>query len=251
MNPVAVDGVAIDEHAIAAEMQLHPAARLEDAWTEAARALVIRRLLLTEAERAGVEPDPPEQDEGSDEATIRALLAAHIVVPEPDDAACRAHWQAHRDRWHSPVVYEAAHILFAAAPEDAAGRAQAKQAATETLAMLAAHPDRFAALARTRSACSSGAQGGLLGQQRRGDLVAEIETFVMALEPGQICPVPIATRYGYHVLRLDRRADAAPLPYEAAAPMVRQDLMARAWQRATAGYLRTLAGRARIEGVAL
>jgi hypothetical protein len=33
--------------------------------------------------------------------------------------------------------------------------------------------------------------------------------------------------------------------------MVRQDLMARAWQRATAGYLRTLAGRARIEGVAL
>ncbi len=251
MTPVLVDGAAIDERAIAAEMQLHPAARMEDAWTEAARALVIRRLLLTEAARAGVEPDLPDQDEGPEEATIRALLAAHIVVSPPDEAACRAHWEAHRDRWHSPVVYEAAHILFAAAPEDAAGRTQAKQAATETLAILAAHPDRFAALARTRSACSSGAQGGLLGQQRRGDLVAEIETFVMALEPGRICPVPIATRYGYHVLRLDRRADAAPLPYEAAAPMVRQDLMARAWQRATAGYLRTLAGRARIEGVAL
>ncbi|MGC8476660.1 MAG: peptidylprolyl isomerase [Acetobacteraceae bacterium] len=251
MNRVAVDGVAIDEHAIAAEMQLHPAARMEDAWTEAARALVIRHLLLIEAGRAGIEPDPPEPDEGPEEVTIRALLAEHVVVPEPDEATCRAHWQVHRNCWRSPVVYEAAHILFAAAPEDAAARAQAKQAATETLAILSAHPERFAALARARSACSSAAQGGLLGQQRRGDLVAEIETFVMALEPGALCPVPIATRYGYHVLRLDRRADGAPLPYEAAAAAVRRDLAAHAWQRATAAYLHALAARARIEGIRL
>ena len=180
MSPVRVDGVAIDDCAIAVEMQLHPAASMEDAWTQAARALVIRRLLLTEAERAGIEADPPEEDEGPEEATIRALLAERIVVPEPDEAACCAHWDAHRDRWQSPVVYEAAHILFAAAPGDAPARARAKQAATETLAILADHADRFAALARERSACSSGARGGLLGQQRRGDLVAEIETFVMA-----------------------------------------------------------------------
>lgn len=251
MGPVTVDGVAIDERAIAAEMQLHPAARMEDAWTEAARALVIRHLLLAEAERAGIEPDPPEPDEGAEEALIRALLAARIAPPEPDEAACRAHWDAHRDRWQSPVVYEAAHILFAATPEDAPARARAKQAAAETLAILADHPERFAALARERSACSSGAQGGLLGQQRRGDLVAEIETFVLALEPGQICPVPIGTRYGYHVLRLDRRADGAILPYQAVAAAVQRDLAAREWQRTAAAWLRALAGRARIEGVAL
>jgi peptidyl-prolyl cis-trans isomerase C len=251
MSPVTVDGVVIAERAIAAEMQLHPAARMEDAWTEAARALVIRQLLLAEAERAGIEPDPPEPDEGAEEVLIRALLAKRITSPEPDDAACRAYWDAHRDWWHSPVVYEAAHILFAAAPEDAPARARAKQAATETLAILANQPDRFAALACERSACSSAAQGGLLGQQRRGDLVAEIETFVLALEPGQICPVPIATRYGYHVLRLDRRADGVMLPYEAVAAAVRQDLGAQDWQRATAAYLRALADRARIEGVAL
>ena len=34
MTPVRVDGVAIDDRAIAVEMQLHPAASLEDAWTE-------------------------------------------------------------------------------------------------------------------------------------------------------------------------------------------------------------------------
>jgi peptidyl-prolyl cis-trans isomerase C len=251
VNPVTVDGVPIDEHAIAAEMQLHPAARMEDAWTAAARALVIRHLLLTEAGHGEIKPSPSEPDERPEEVTIRALLAERIAVPEPDAAACRAHWQAHRERWQSPVVYEAAHILFAAAPGDAPARAQAKQAASETLAILTAHPDRFATLARERSACSSGAQGGLLGQLRRGDLVAEIETFMMALEPGALCPVPIATRYGYHVLRLDRRADGVPLPYETVAAAVRQDLMARAWQRATAAYLHGLAARARIEGIRL
>ncbi len=251
MGPVTVDGVAIPAPAIAAEMQLHPAARMEDAWADAARALVIRHLLLAEAARAGIEADAPEADEGPDEALIRALLAARVAPAEPDEAACRAHWQARPDRWQSPVVYEAAHILFAAAAEDTPARDRAKQAATETLSLLADRPERFAALARERSACSSAAQGGLLGQQRRGDLVAEIETFVMALEPGQICPVPIGTRYGYHVLRLDRRADGVPLPYDAVAAAVKRDLAARDWQHAAAAWLHTLAAQARIEGVVL
>ncbi|MDE2005935.1 MAG: hypothetical protein KGI51_05155 [Rhodospirillales bacterium] len=55
MGPVSVNGVPIPEAAIAAEMQLHPAPSLDAAWTAAARALVIRELLLAEAARVGVE----------------------------------------------------------------------------------------------------------------------------------------------------------------------------------------------------
>ncbi|MDE2005934.1 MAG: peptidyl-prolyl cis-trans isomerase [Rhodospirillales bacterium] len=182
---------------------------------------------------------------------MRALLAERVEAGEPDEAACRAHWAAQPERWQSPVLYEAAHILFAAAPEDTEARARAKAAAADTLVLLQDRPERFAALARERSACSSAAQGGLLGQQRRGDLVGEIETFAMALEPGQICPAPIATRYGYHVLRLDRRAEPVALPYEAAAAQVRRELRARAWQAAVHDWLRALAAPARIAGVTL
>jgi peptidyl-prolyl cis-trans isomerase C len=219
---------------------------------------VVRELLLQEAARAGValaeDPGAPQaasEEANAEEALIASFLAREVTTPEADEETCRRYWTANPAKFRSPDVYEAAHILFAAAPEDESARKSAKTAAIETLALLQAEPERFAALARERSACPSGASGGLLGQQRRGDLVPEIETFVMALEEGEICPVPIATRYGYHLLRLDRLARGATLPFETAAPRIARELAARSWQRAVSQYLRILAGQAHIEGLAL
>ena len=247
MQTIIVNGAEISTSAIAVELQHHPAENVEQAWQQAATALVIRTLLLEEAAQQGIVGEP-DADEAEEEATIRALLAREIVTPEADDATCRRYWAANRARFRAPDVYEAAHILFPAAPDDDAAREAAKQAAAETLRELTETPGRFAELARARSACSSAANGGRLGQLTRGDLVAEIETFVFALDEGQICPVPIMTRYGAHVLRLDRRASGQDLPYEAVADRIARRLAAQSWQRAVAQYLRLLAGRARIEG---
>ena len=248
---IRVNDTPITEQAIAAEMQFHPAATREQAWQEAATALAIRTLLRDEATRLAIEVDAPEADEGEEEALIRSLLARELHVPQPDEATCRRYHAANRARFRSPDVYEAAHILFPAPPEDEAARAKAKQAAEAVLAELRDTPRRFAELARAHSACSSAANGGLLGQQSRGDLVPEIETFIMALEAGQICPVPVMSRYGAHVLRLDHRVDGVDLPYEAVAETVSRHLATQSWQRAVSQYLRVLAGRARVEGIAL
>ncbi len=276
MAAIRINGAPISEQAIAAEMQFHPAPTREQAWQQAATALAIRALLRDEAARLGVQPEAPYADEGEDEALVRALLARELRVPEPDDAACRRYHAANRARFRSPDVYEAAHILFPAAPEDAAARARAKAAAEAVLATLRdaapggapggapgdapgdARRDapgdaqrRFAALARAHSACPSAANGGRLGQLSRGDLVPELETFIMALEEGQVCPVPIMSRYGAHVLRLERRAPGSDLPYAAVAETVARHLATQAWQRAVHQYLRLLAGRARVEGIDL
>ncbi|MGE0735896.1 MAG: peptidylprolyl isomerase [Alphaproteobacteria bacterium] len=250
MNTILVNGAEIPPHAVAAEMQYHPAPTQEQAWSTAATALVVRELLLQEAARLGVVARPDADDEANpEEAVIQALLAQEITTPEPDEATCRRYWAANAAKFRAPDVYEAAHILFAAPPDDAAGRETAKRLATETLALLQLEPKRFAALARERSACPSASAGGLLGQQSRGDLVPEIETFVMNLEEGQICPVPVATRYGFHVLRLDRLARGAALDFEAAQPKIEEYLVQHSWQRAVSQYLRVLAGRAKIEGL--
>lgn len=251
MQDVVINGAAIPARAIAAEMQFHPAPSQAQAWGEAATALAIRTLLLQEAERLDITPDEPEDDEGPEEALIRTLLAREIHTPQADETVCRRYYAANRARFRSPDVYEAAHILFPAAPDDPDAVARAKQAAAETLAILADRPNRFDDLARDRSGCPSGANGGRLGQQSRGDLVPEVETFIMALEEGQICPVPVMSRYGAHVLRLDRRVLGTDLPYEAAAETVARHLATQSWQRAVSQYLRVLAGRARIEGLAL
>lgn len=244
MDAVRVNGVEIAAPAIAAEMQYHPAPDRETAWREAATALVVRQLLVQEAERQGLSA-------ADEEALIQALLERAVVTPEADEASCRRYWSANQARFAAPDVYEAAHILFPAAPDDDAGRASAKQAAEATIAALQAAPKRFAELARERSACPSAASGGLLGQQSRGDLVPELETFVLALEEGQICPVPVATRYGYHVLRLDRLVRGSALTFEAAAPAVEEHLQRHSWQRAVSQYLRLLAAAASIEGLAI
>lgn len=251
METILVNGAEIPPAAVAAEMQYHPAPSRQQAWTAAATALVIRQLLLQEAARLGIAADADaDGDPGSEEAIVQALLAREVATPEPDDEVCRRYWSANTAKFSTPDIYEAAHILFPAAPDDEAARAAAKQAASETIALLQADPSRFATLARERSACPSGASGGLLGQQSRGDLVPEIETFVMAMEEGQICPLPIATRYGYHVLRLDRLIRGANLPFETAAPLVTRHLRTQSWQRAVSQYLQVLAGHARIEGLA-
>lgn len=253
MESIRVNQVEIDSAAIAAEMQYHPAASREQALQAAATALVVRQLLLQEAARLGlsIDEDTAEPSEGAEEALIRELLSREIVTPEPDEATCRRYWQANQAKFRAPDVYEAAHILFAAAAEDKASRAAARQAAAETLQQVLAQPERFVSLARERSACPSGANGGLLGQQSRGDLVPEIETFIAALEEGQICPVPVETRYGFHVLRLDRFCCGEALPFETAGPMIERQLRSQSWQRAVSQYLRILAGRAEISGIAI
>jgi peptidyl-prolyl cis-trans isomerase C len=248
---ITVNGQEIAESAVAAEMQYHPAKNREAAWQAAATALVVRQLLLQEAERLGLALEEGAEGSSGEEQLIQALLAREISLPELDEESCRRYWHANTAKFRSPDLYEAAHILFAAAPEDEAARASAKDAAVATLALLQKDPAQFARLARERSACPSGASGGLLGQQSRGDLVPEFETFVMALEEGQICPVPVQTRYGYHVLRLDRRVPGRDLPYDQAKPAVERLLASSSWQRAVSQYLRILAGRAEIAGIAL
>lgn len=246
MESVVVNGMEIPSQVILDEMQYHPAPSREQAWTEAATALVIRQLLLQEALHLGIDTDGETTDE---EVAIQELLAREVTIPVADETTCRRYWSANPEKFRTPDVYEAAHILFPAPPDDPATYDMAKQAATETLVLLQQNPARFAALARERSACLSAAEGGHLGQLSRGDLVPEIETFISALQEGQIYPVPIATRYGYHILRLNRFVAGTTLPFDTAMPLVERRLASQSWQRGVSQYLRILAGKAQIEGL--
>ncbi len=213
---VSVNGVAIARDAIVREMQHHAAAKPIAAWQQAARALVIRELLMQRARHLGVEPEPIGDADGrretDDEAIMRALVEREVTVPEPDDATCRRFYETNRSRFRSPDIYEASHILFAALPADREAHAQARADAAGVLATLQENPDCFATLARAYSRCPSAAQGGNLGQITRGQTTPEFEQALMALTPGELCAEPVATRYGFHVIRLDRKHEGRTLP---------------------------------------
>ena len=63
--------------------------------------------------------------------------------------------------------------------------------------------------------------------------------------------MPVPTRYGYHVLRLDSREAGRLLPFDAVRERVARYLEEAAWRTAVRQYLQILVGRADIEGIAL
>lgn len=257
MSDITVNGEAISAELIASEAQNHPAPKAKPgmAWMAAARALAIRALVLQEARRLGLEPEPEEVADGKvetdEEALVRQVLDVVLDPPAPDPAALRAAYDAAPDRWRAPTLYEAAHILFPVRPGDGIALAKAKAAASAVLAELQRDPRAFESLAREHSACSSRDNGGRLGQLISGDTVPEFEAVLDTLAEGSLAPEPIATRYGLHIIRLDARAQGAVLPFEAVAPRIAEMLEKAAWAKAGRDFVARLARDAEVTGINL
>ena len=252
---VSVNDVVVTRDAIAREVQHHAAPSPAAAWKEAAHALAVRELLLQEARRIGVVTEPLSDTEGryetDEEASIRGLIEREVSVLTPDADICRRYYEQNRHRFRSPDIYEAAHILIAASARDAKAYVQAREQAKALLAELHVHTERFAELARSLSACPSAAQGGNLGQITAGQTTPEFEQALKLLEPGSLCAEPVATRYGFHVIRLERKIAGRELPYEAVAAQISDYLADSVKHRAIAQYIARLASRAKIAGIDL
>ena len=251
--PVSINGVVIASADIARETQHHASSDPDEAWNLAARALAIRELLRQEADRLDVATEPIDDGEGRyetpDEARLRALLEREVVVPHADEATCRRYYEANRRRFRSPDLFEAAHILFAAAPGNAEARAKAQPLAEALLAELRLRPEGFTAAASQHSDCPSARQGGNLGQIGPGQTVAEFEQALRRMSPGEVRLVE--TRYGFHVVRLDRRVDGQELPFELVRERIADYLDEAVHRRALQQYVCVLAGRAEVAGVDL
>lgn len=250
---IKLNGVVLPPQMIAAEAQHHPAPTPAAAFQAAARALIIRTLLLEEAGQQAIVADPqlvaPGKRELDDEARIRALLEVRIPVVEPDEAERAAFYDVDPSRFRSPDLYEASHILFLGHPHDAQAYAAAVARAESVIRDLFASPERFEAIAREQSECDSRANGGRLGQIVRGETVPEFENALQVLQEGQIVPTPIKSRFGAHVLRLDARAKGQILPFEYVSEQIAGYLAEQQWRHDVAAYIKQLVSRAEIEGV--
>ena len=243
--PVTVNGREISEATIAAEEAHHadnPSPR-----EAAACALAIRELLLQRAREAGlVSGDAPE--EAACEAAIERLLEREAPVPEPTEAECRRFYEQNLERYTAGELAEVSHILFAVTP--AAPLQAIRGQAEATLEQALAAPERFSELAQGFSNCPSAAQGGNLGQIQRGATVPEFERAVFGGATG-ILPRLVNTRYGFHIVRVDRIIPGRLLDFETVQPQIARTLSERVRAKADEQYVRLLAASASITGVDL
>jgi peptidyl-prolyl cis-trans isomerase C len=236
---------------IAREAALH--AQSGDPDAAARRSLAVRELLLQRAGVLGLLEDarPREQvvfaSRDEEDRIIGQVLDREVVPSSPTLAECRCFYDAHPERFTSGDLVEARHILFAVTSGTPvpALRAQAEKVLQELLN----DPDQFAERARTMSNCPSGEQGGSLGQFGRGAMVPEFDRAVFETQATGVLPGLVATRYGFHIIGIERRIPGRLLPFEGVQSHIADYLAARQQERALRDYVRGLAQRATLEGV--
>jgi peptidyl-prolyl cis-trans isomerase C len=250
---VKVNGAVISRALVSREVQNHPARNPAAAWQAATLALVVREALGQEVRRLGIEAKPISDEEGrretQDEARMRALVDREVVVPEPTEAECRRYYERNLARFRSADLCEAAHILIAAPQRDRDAYDAARLSARALISELERDPAVFPDLARLHSACPSGQVGGSLGQISAGQTTPEFEAALFAMQPGAVSEQPVETRYGVHVIRLDRKVEGRTLPFDVVREHIANYLAEAVRRRAQAQYVARLLAGCRVEGI--
>ncbi|MDR3101276.1 MAG: peptidylprolyl isomerase [Paraburkholderia sp.] len=241
--PARVNHVEIDLDAIAEESRHH--ADNPDPALAARRALVVRELLRQRAAQLEL----IDAADVLDDDVLEALLARELRTPEPTPEDCRRFYEQHPTRFIRNEIVYASHILFAVT--ERVPLALLRQKAEETLNALLAAPDTFEARARELSNCPSAGVGGSLGQLMRGDTVPEFESALFDHPEEGLLPRLVRTRFGFHLVRIERRVAGEPVAFEDAAGDIARFLAERVRHKAIQQYVSILASEAALENAAV
>lgn len=236
--PVIVNDYELTDADMERELPAHQDAA--DAMKSAMTALVLRRVLLDEAQHLGVQ----HEDE---DARVEALLQQEVKVPTPGRDECLRQYQAYPDRFKVGELAEASHILFQVTP--GVDLDALRKHASVVLADLLENPSLFAECAKANSNCPSSEVGGSLGQITRGATVPEFEQAVFAAAPGGIIPKLVETRFGLHIILVGRKMDGNLRPFDDIENSIAKAMHQASHDHALRQYLQLLVGRAKISGI--
>jgi len=157
-------------------------------------------------------------------------LASQTEIPAEE---VRQAYEQNTARFSAPEERDASHILIQV-PADATeqAKAEAQRKAGELLKQLQEKPDRFAELAREHSQDPGSAKsGGELGFLERGATQKSFDDALFGMKVGEI-KGPVATEFGYHIIRLKAVRGGSTKPFEEVRAGVESELKrARAQKR--------------------
>lgn len=248
---VTVNNTVITSAQIDAEMQYHPAASRREAMIKATESLIIGQLLTQRAAQLNLTIDTTccSNDAQAEDALLTQLIEREVDIPKATSAECEHFYQQNKAKFTSAPLVEVNHILIASDPDDLVGREQSKQLAEELIEQLTQQQTEFAQLARQYSACPSKETGGNLGQISSGQTVSEFEKAIFAASEGLI-NYPVESRFGHHVVFIQRKVEGKQLPYELVAQEITDYLNNKVEHKAIAQYIQILIGDAIIDGFA-
>ncbi len=174
---------------------------------------------------------------------IRDQVGRHVNISPSE---IQKYYDEHKQEFDQPEQVKLSEILVPTAnPDDAAQVADAQKKADDIETKLKAGSD-FAALAKSSSSGPTAADGGDLGEFKRGQLAKVLEDQTFGLQVGQFTE-PIRTKQGYVILKLVEHTPGGIPPLKTVEPQVEDAVGMAKMNPALRDYLTKLREDAYIE----
>ncbi|MFT4112214.1 peptidylprolyl isomerase [Silvibacterium sp.] len=168
------------------------------------------------AEDQGVSWEDFKQSERNQiiaQQVIRQEVGQHVNVTPSE---LQAYYNDHKQDFTQPEQVQVSEILIPTANPDDSTQVAAAQKKADDLESQLKSGGNFATLAKANSGGPTAAQGGELGEFKRGALFPsskDLEDKVFALQGGQFTE-PIRTRQGFAILEVTQHTQAGVQPYK-------------------------------------
>lgn len=235
------DGTTVTENEFLKKVQGLPKAVQTVAMNRRAdliQDIVAEHFLLKEALRRKVDKDTDVND--LIEVARKKILIAKLVEMEVDekiqldDQDVSKYYEFHKEQFMTPLLLRASHILV-----------KTQEEADSLKSQIDAGGD-FEDLARQHSIDSTAPRGGDLGFFQKGQFVPEFEEAVFALKKGEVSPL-VKTTFGYHIIRLNDRAEPRLRDLKSVKSMVEERLMNEKRSSTFKALIEKLKGNVKIE----
>ena len=185
---------------------------LDDAMKKRVLEMVVDRKLLTQAaEKSGIEKSEAYTTQLK---SLKRDLALDVWMKKEMKALedgisqekLQKHYKDNKAKFSTPVKLQARHILVEK-EEEAKALIKDLDGAKDKKA-------KFIELAKTKSTGPSGKDGGDLGWFELGRMVPEFSAAANKLKVGEYTKAPVKTQFGFHLIMLDGKKDAAAKPFK-------------------------------------
>jgi len=167
---------------------------------------------------------------------IRDEVGRRISITTGEE---QQYYNDHKDQFTTPESVKLSEILIPTADPDNAAQVAEAQTKADALEGELKGGKPFADVAKASSGNSTAAQGGVLGDYKRGQLASVLEDAVFPLALGQYT-APIRTKQGFVILKVDGHTAAGLQPFEEAKPQVEDALGGQKINPALRAYLTRL-----------
>jgi hypothetical protein len=179
---------------------------------------------------AGSERPEPVPPEGAfDRLLVEKYIFLVVRDAHVDAAEVHDYYEAHKKDFLKRGRIQVSQILV-----------DSEEKAVSVLRRLERTGEReFRRLATEESIGPEASRGGLMGVFEQGDLPADMEKVIFALDEGRNSQV-VESAYGFHIFRLDRKYPPALQDETEAAPEIQERILAQKTKDALALHLRGL-----------